>query len=219
MAVSTIVLTPKGQAKIQAAIRAAAEAAQIGVARTMIELRAEVASRAPSSEEEARMLSRGVNTNMAGGLGFGIGVIGTPEGGRFIREGGMTSVREAIMEEPIKTMRIFDRMIGGIGSPEYINSRTGFSWLTRRRGIQGPTLPFNRAYVQALENGGLVWLVVPRPDNARGRLEPEPRITARAMLKTLPPQRMYRSTLYARQTAIKRELGNAIREAFGEGKV
>lgn len=214
--VGQFVLTPKGQEKLRAAMQRAAEAAQINLAREMQLLRSEVAARAPSSEEEGRLLSRGVNTNQAGGIGFGLGLIGTPEGGRFIRQGEMISLREAIQTEPIKTVRRIDRMLAGIGDPDFINARTGFYWQTRSRGIQGPTLPFNRAYLQALENGGLVWIVVPRPENRRGRLEPEPGVTARSMVKTLPPQRMYRGTLFARQAEVRQRLGTAIRSAVRE---
>lgn len=211
--VSAITLTAKGLKKLRDAMQAAAEAAQIGVFREMQGLRAEVASRAPSSEEEGVLLSRGVNTNQAGGIGFGIGLIGTPEGGRFIRQGEMVSIREAIGQEPIKTRRQLDRIMAGIGDPTTINAKTGFFWNTRKRGIQGPTLPFNRAYVQALENGGLVWRVVPRPENRRNRLEPEDGVTVRAMVKTIPPQRMYRGTLYDRQADVRDRLLAGIRSA------
>ncbi len=219
MPVGAITLTPAGLAKIKAAVDAAAQAAQIGVARTVIALRSEVAARAPSSEEEARLLSRGTATSFGPGFGMGSGIVGTPEEGRFIRQGEMVSLREAITSEPISTIRRLDRILGGIGSASYLNARTGFFWRTRRRGIQGPTLPFNRAYVQALENGGAIWTVIPRPDNRTRVLEPEPGVIASVMVKVLPPRRMFRGALTARGAGIKQELGASIRQAFRERTV
>src|SRR6185295_18196799 len=176
--VSAITLTAKGLKKLQDAMQAAAEAAQIGLAREMQGLRAEVSLRAPSSDEEAVMLSEGIAQNIAGGNVFQGGYVGTPDGGRFMRLGQMVPIREAIYSEPIRTRRQLDRIVAGIGDPDWINARTGFSWDTRKRGVQGPTLPFNRAYVQALERGGASWVVVPRPDNRgprglSGSLEPD----------------------------------------------
>jgi hypothetical protein len=217
MALGGLLLTPKGQRKIQAALQAAAQAAQIGVAREVQGLRAEAARRAPSSEDEARLLSRGVAQGNMGGLGFGLGIFGTPEGGRFLRQGGQVSLREAIVTEPIQTQRKFDRIVAGIGSPGRINARTGFYWATGRRGIQGPTEPFNRAYLQAVENGGLVWTVRPRPDNRRGLLEPEPGRLTRQMLKTIPPFRMYSGAFGNRKAGIKERLIQAIRTEVRRG--
>jgi hypothetical protein len=217
VAVSAITLTPKGQAKIQAAIRAATEALQIGLAREMQLLRTEVSLRAPSSEEEAVMLSEGIAANIAGGNVFSGGYVGTPDGGRFQRLGAMIPIREAIYSEPLQTRRQLDRMVAGIGSPAWINARTGFSWDTRKRGVQGPTLPFNQAYVQALENGG-VWVVVPRPENRGprglpGSLEPEEGLLTRRMVKTLQPRRMYASTLVARSGQLRNTLRAAVQQA------
>lgn len=214
----TLTLTAAGQAKIQAAMRAAAEAAQIGLAREMQGLRTEVSLRAPSSDEEAVMLSEGIAQNLAGGNVFAGGYVGTPDGGRFIRQGDMVPIREAIYSEPIRTSRQIDRIFAGIGNPEWINARTGFSWDTRKRGVQGPTLPFNRAYVQTLENGGASWVVVPRPENRGprgipGSLEPEDGVLTRKMVKTLQPRRMYSSTLFARRTEVSRRLFSGIRNA------
>jgi hypothetical protein len=195
-------LTPKGQQKLQAAINAAAQAAQIWAAREAQTLRAEAARRAPSAEEEAELLSRGVSPTS--------GVLGTPEGGRFVRQGGQTSLREAIATDPIRTRRQIDRITAGIGNVARINTLTGFYWGTRRRGIQGPTEPFNRAYLQAVENGGAIWVVVPRPDNRSGRLEPEPDRVTRQMIKTMPPFRMYSGALGANRSGMVTRLREAM---------
>lgn len=221
MAVGAIVLTPSGQAKIRRAVDAAGQALQVGLAREMQLMRAEASLRAPSSEEEAYLLSRGQATSLAGGNLIASGEVGTPDGGRFIRQGTMVPVREAIGQEPISTGRRFDRIVAGIGNPEWINARTGFSWDTRKRGVQGPTLPFNRAYIQTLENGGAAWIVVPRSDNRGprglpGALEPEEGMLTRQMVKTLQPRRIYASTLLARTAALRQNLLSAVREAVKE---
>lgn len=202
-------------------MRAAAEAVQIGLAREMLELRTEVSMRAPSSEQEAKLLSEGIVQNIAGGNVFSGGYVGTPDGGRFQRLGDQIPIREAIYTEPIRTSRSFDKLMAGIGNPEWINARTGFSWDTRKRGVQGPTFPFNRAYVQTLENGGASWVVVPRPDNVAARglpgaLEPEDGLLTRKMVKTLQPRRMYASALVARRGTVSRNIFEAVKKAVRE---
>jgi hypothetical protein len=145
------------------------------------------AKNAPAPEVEGRLLSRGV----AEGGRLSGATIGTPEGGRFLRES-FVSVQEAIATDPVITERTAGPatlVVARTGNPAIINAKTGFFWRTRKRGIQGPTYPFNRAYVQALENGGAVWVVVPR-QGTRG-LEPEPGVLAKRMVKTLPPYQMY----------------------------
>lgn len=207
-----IALTVKGQQKLQAAIAAAAQAAEIWAAREVQGLRAEAAQRAPSSEEEAELLSRGISPTK--------GVLGTPDEGRFIRQGGQTSLREAIATDPIRTRSRLDRITAGIGNATRINTLTGFYWATRSsrfalgggRGIQGPTEPFNRAYLQAVENGGGVWVVTPRPDNRKGLLEPEPGRITKQMLKTMPPFRMYSGALGSRREGMKARLIAAVRQ-------
>lgn len=223
--VSQIVLTPQGQAKLARAIRAVGDAIQIGLAREMQALRAAAAARAPSPDEEAQLLSRGVSTNQPGGNVTASGEIGTPDGGRFIKVGDMLPLREAMADERIRTVRQLDQFFAGIGDPETLNARTGFSWATRRRGIQGPTLPFNRAYVQAMERGG-VWIVKPRPENrsfgnattgfVQGNLEPEDGVYTREMVKTLPPRRMYAGTLFDRAAQIRRDILGAAKTAVQE---
>lgn len=217
MAVGTIVLTPKGQQKLQDAIQAVAEATQIALAREMQTLRERVAERTPSSEEEAEILSRGVIEGAVKGrsiadLQFRAGFVGTPEGGRFIRQGEQLSLREAILTDPILVTRQFDRMIAAIGNANRINLLTGFYWNTRKRGIQGPTLPFNQAYVQAMEDGGLVWTVVPRPGTKA--LEPEPGVLARRMRKTVGPYRMFKGALFAGQAGLSDRVRAGIRAAM-----
>ena len=162
------------------------------------------------------MLSRGVveggvKGRSLAGLQFRQGFIGTPEGERFIRQGEQVSLREAIVTDPLRTTRRLDLMLAGIGDTKRINRLTGFFWNTRKRGIQGPTLPFNEAYVQAMEDGGLIWTVVPRP-GTKG-LEPEPGIVAQRMRKTVGPYRMFRGTLFSRQAGMRERLMAQIRSA------
>lgn len=217
---SQIVLTPKGEAKLRAFVNATAQAAQSFLAFKMASLRSEVALRAPSSEIEAQALSQGtvegapVKGRTIEQIQFQLGLVGTPDGGRFIRQGDQVSLREAIATDPVVTRRQLDVMTAGIGDASRINRLTGFYWNTRKRGIQGPTLPFNGAYVQAMEDGGVIWTVVPRPGTRA--LEPEPGVLAQQMRKTVGPYRMFRGTLFNRADEIRREFAEAIRDRVSE---
>ena len=207
MAVGTLTLTAQGRAKLARFLVAVRQEASAAVGYAAVELKSAVADAAPSPEEEGRLLSEGVGVS-----GGGLAAFGTPEGGRFLRQGTMVSLREAIQSDPLESKAVTpDRFVAGFGSPTRINAKTGFSWQTRRRGIQGPTLPFNQAYVQALENGGVIWKVVPRPGTRI--LEPEPGRFAREMYKTLAPRRMFRGTLFLRQTRLKARMAAEIRQA------
>lgn len=136
------------------------------------------------------MLSRGVPTDWVFSRDRSAGpLIGTPEGGRFVRTTEL-SLREAIATDAIVVHRRSPTQVAvGTGSPEAINAKTGFRWNTRRRGLQGPTFPFNFAWVQAVEDGGAVWVVVPRAGNRF--LEPEPGVLTNRMVKTVQPHRMF----------------------------
>ena len=59
---------------------------------------------------------------------------------------------------------------------------------TKSRGLVGPTLPFNKNLIGALENGGL-WVVEPRTDKL---LNPQPGLYTERMVKTLQPIGMFR---------------------------
>lgn len=202
---ATLRLTADGQRKIEAAIQAATSALARGSAREVRRARQVAAANAPSPEVEARLLSRGAAEGGFGRQGPAGPNVGTPEGGRFLRES-MLSVQEAIATDPVITERTLGPaaiVVARTGNPTIINAKTGFFWRTRKRGIQGPTYPFNRAYVQALENGGAVWVVVPR--SGTKALEPEPGVLARRMVKTLPPYQMYsRAAIAVQREALLR---------------
>jgi hypothetical protein len=206
-----IVLTATGRAKIDRFLTAIRQAASTAVLEAATALKPAVVAVTPSPEDEARMLSRGFGGSGIRGVQQSVGFFGTPDGGRFIREGSMVSLRAAIEREPVEAVLKGDVVTAGFGSPARINPITGFSWGTRRRGVQGPTLPFNGAYVQAMENGGLVWTVVPRAGTKA--LEPEPGRIAFRMLKTVGPQRMFRGTLFMRQSQIASRVGASLRAA------
>jgi len=223
---SSLALTAAGKAKVDRFLSRVQAAAEAFVVDTVIRLREDVIAQTPSETEEAQMLSQGTDARNAVGSGLteaqqrrnlsgsrdrAIGLLGTPEGGRFLRQEGMVSMRTAISEDPIDYQVLGDISFAGTGSPTRINARTGFSWQTRSRGIQGPTFPFNYAYLQALEFGGLVWTVIPRPGTKA--LEPEPKRISFRMLKTLQPRRMYRGTLFARQELVRTAFMGRLREA------
>lgn len=200
------VLTPQGRRKIEAVTLAVRQALERGLAFEALAMRAAAAALAPSPDDEAKLLSMG----RAAGGAFSGQILGTPEGGRFQRLGGQISLREAIATDPIQIRRGL-RVLVGTGAPATINARTGFFWQTRKRGLQGPTEPFNRAYVQAVENGGVVWTVVPR--DSRRSLEPEDSVFVRTMTKTMPPFQMFRRAVAGRREAARARLRATVRKA------
>jgi hypothetical protein len=201
------VLTPKGRRKIDAVLGAVRQSLERGLAFELLEMRSVAAATAPNSEEEARLLSTGV---AQGGV-FSGQQLGTPDRGRFLRQAGQVSLREAIATDPIVLRTEEGGVRAGTGNPAQINARTGFFWRTRRRGTQGPTEPFNLAYVQAVENGGVVWTVVPR--DPQRLLEPEDSVLVRQMAKTMPPFQMFRRTLAARRGPARTRLAATVRKA------
>lgn len=218
---SMMLVTPKGQQKL-AAIRAAIERAMTrGLAREVRRMRPVAAAAAPDADVEARLLSMGVGADAPQGGGMGLAGVqmGTPEGGRFVREGGQVPLRTAIAEDEVRVWRVSPtQVVAGTGNAQEINARTGFSWYTRHRGLQGPTFPFNHGYLEAVEDGGALWIVVPRPGT--GALEPEPGVFARRMVKTMPAFQPYRRA-YLRQRAIafdhlRQDVIQAVREVGRE---
>jgi len=192
-----LVLTETGRQKLISVALAARAASEEGLRQAMIGGRAVAAAAAPSPEDEARLLSQGLAEGTVRDV-FSSGgtIVGTNEEGRFLRmqgpAAGMMSTREAILDDPVVITSGRDQVRGTTGRAERINAITGFSWITRRRGLQGPTFPFNRRLLQAWEWGGAVWRVVPRPENRSRMLEPEPGLAVRAMTKTVLPRGMFR---------------------------
>jgi hypothetical protein len=208
-------LTAIGRQKLERVQVAVREALEITLAREVIAARAIAASFAPSPDEEAALLSRGV---AQGGL-FAGKIVGTPgddsfvsKGStRFMRLGTMLSLREAILTDPLATETTGARILVGTGASRRINARTGFFWRTRKRGVRGPSFPFNLAYVEAVENGGVYWRVVPRGPNTS--LEPEPFVFTPEMIKTMKPFGMFRRARFQRAPAIRVAVGEAARGA------
>lgn len=181
-----LVLTPKGQTKLANVINAALGSSRAGVVLLTTEARRRATQFAPSPGEEAEILSRGVAHDVIRGGGGGI--VGTKEDGRFLKQGADVWLQDAIATDPIEIQDQGLRIYGRTGRPSRINSRASFHWSTRRRGMQGPTFPFNRALVESFEYGG-VWIVDPRPGGHA--LEPEDNLITRLMTKTIPPRQMY----------------------------
>lgn len=178
-------ITSKGLAKFQSFKALIRVEAQSSIIKGVGVLRANAASRAPGQREEAELVSQGA----PGGAGKypGGGIVGIPDGGRHIPEG--PGVRTAILDSPIEVAPIPTGSVAWTGSAERINRAADFSWNTATRGRQGPTQPFNRNFLMALEEGG-VWIVVPR---TRALLNPEPGVTAGIMGKTIKPRHMFSS--------------------------
>ena len=141
----------------------------------------EVKRNCPTPEEEIRILTRGIGAH---------GESGTGSDNRFIRgRDGVDGVPivDAIGEEmPI--------LVGNgvrFGNARRMNERTIFGW--RRRmlvnhrlefGEVRTTEPFNHRYLEAMEEGGTTWIVVPRPGTTY--LNPEGFIRETAMVKQTP---------------------------------
>jgi hypothetical protein len=172
-------LTAKGRKKLQDAQRVARQALQTRLRIEALATKKLAAAFAPSEAEEAELLSRGESVETGQ-------VVGTPSGGRFER-GGYASLGAAIEEDDITMLARGPVVVAETGHPSRINERTGFYWGTRSRGRQGPTLPFDEHYVEAMEFGG-IWIVIPR---GPWGLEPEDGFTTMRMDKTLPPRRMF----------------------------
>lgn len=199
------ILTERGRRKLQSVKAAARQAAARVIAQEIQKVREMAAAGAPDPASEAIVLSSGQAQQ---GI-FAGQTVGTPEGDRFIRLGGQMSLREAILTDPVTTRVTRGRVVFSTGNMALINTKTGFFWATRKRGIQGPTLPFNAAYVQAVEDGGVVWTVVPRPGTRS--LEPEPGVFTQQMAKTVRPYGMFRRALATRDPQMRSSLRAQVR--------
>lgn len=194
----TLALTPKGDRKLTAVLDSVMRTLRTRVPGEVGRARAVAAVNAPSPAVEAELLSKGQSDQ---------GVVGTPDDGRFIKNG-MVPVQVAIASDPVDLEETADRVVASTGRPSRINLRTGFSWQTRRRGEQGPTLPFNGNLVQALEDGG-TWVVTPRPGTRS--LEPQPNVFTQRVVKTLPPFRMYAQARAQRALPATLAIGEAVK--------
>lgn len=200
----TLTMTPKGRQKMAKILAAAIQGGQLGLQDSAATMRTTASMLAPSPDEEATLLSVGAPE----GDFFGSATIGTPEGGRFLRAGTMVPVREAIVTDPILVERLSGNMVwASTGVPERINARTAFWWMTRRRGVQGPSYPYENRWLEALEEGG-AWDVVPRGD---WLLEPEPGVTATRMHKTVSPRHMYTRARVQHRAAARAAIIGAVR--------
>ena len=175
-----VTVTPRGQRRLREAERVITAAMERSMRRAATEYKRILASTMPDPEEEAQLLSEGI----AFGNRIGSqGMVGTPDDDRFLKVG-MLSLRAAIMASPITVTVTGPQITITTAADQDINRRSGFSWATRRRGIVGPTLPFNRRLMQAMNDGG-VWEVRRRTENM---LNPEDDVYTPRMIKTLPPR-------------------------------
>lgn len=205
-------LTARGEAKFRRWQEAIVHGSMDGASNAAEVINRAAAAIAPSPEEEAELLSAGEITGGKTSQGPGGGRRGIPGFGRFLRMAGMVPLKEAILEETPRVKLDGETAVASIGFAEQLNRKTGFFWNTKRRGIQGPTFPFNFAYVQALEYGGAIWVVTPRPGGHL--LEPEPGLATPLMTKTLPPRRMYGTAADSARPAARAAALNRIRAAF-----
>jgi hypothetical protein len=219
---ASIRITSAGNAKLKAILEAARKAGAKELYESTLEARKVAAATAPSPEEEARMVSIGTPDDLIAGRraagrdlrGFASsGLVGTNEGGRYIWAEGTMPIQKAIAEDPVAMKLGSDEIRATTGHAKLINQATGFSWITRHRGLQGPTRPFNKRFLEALEFGG-VWQVKPRRDNKQGLLEPEDGLLTTGMTKTVGPHGMYHNArifMEGRRIAIMNAIRAAVR--------
>lgn len=114
-------LTAQGKAKIRKAIRVAkgisAYALQYGINTFVKE---KIAQYAPSIQDEARIISRGMTA---------YGMRGLSSGNRFFKDD-FVSVREAIIQQKAIIKKKGDKILAEFGNPDWINPRIGFKWRT-----------------------------------------------------------------------------------------
>lgn len=184
-------ITASGKKKlkaIEAAVNGATERALRDGAR---EYKQVLAAAMPDDEEEAQLLSQGsalafTRSKTGRHQWRQRSRVGTPDGGRFLKIGGMLPLREAILVSSVTVTKTGPRtMTMTTARDAEINARSGFFWETANRGVQGPTLPFNRNLMQAMNDGG-VWEVQPRTTRL---LNPEDGVVTPLMIKTLQPRR------------------------------
>jgi hypothetical protein len=203
---SSIKLTETGKRKIARAQKAVLRGMKAGLLATIPEYKRRLARASPSATEEAQLLSVGEVTSVRSAAAGGI--VGTPAGGRFQRRSPMMSLRNAIAESEVTTKTTGDRISVTTCRAAELNAKTGFSWRTRKRGIQGPTKPFYARYVQALNDGG-VWVVFPRTP---ALLNPQPGVLVTEITKTLQPRQMFQTARAGIRDKMRANVDKAVKQ-------
>lgn len=133
----------------------------------------EVKLRCPSEEEEAWLISMDTQG------------VGTPEGGRFLRDGteskGMSAIQAVDLEKP----QVFGNIIT-FGNKKDLNNRTVFSWYNST--YEEIRTAATWIYMETLEWGG-TWTV--RPQSGTKALYPEEGIFRSQMTKSIDPHLMF----------------------------
>ena len=200
-------LTPNGRAKLARLANAATNALAQSLPEALRLLKDVVVENTPTEEEEGVLISAGTPQGLTRRVGTQDGPDGVPDGGRFFRQAGMKSLREAISESPIAQL---GPLRFGTCSAAQIDAVTGFFWNTKRApGVEGPSLPFDQNYVRAMEFGG-DWLVVPR---TAALLNPSPGLVTERMRKTLQPIGMFRKARIEGRATVVTFVERAVREA------
>lgn len=124
---------------------------------------------------------------------------------------------EIIRKAPAKMIGFVGNVCWGVASPaSFINEKARFTYM-RSSGGTFEANPFGGKYIEAVEQGGQ-WLVLPRLDNRRGVLQPEPRLLARSMIKTVPPKQPYAVTIFSKRKDLSAMAKNIIFSLIkGEG--
>ncbi|MFA6006080.1 MAG: hypothetical protein WC775_06405 [Patescibacteria group bacterium] len=152
----------------------------------------EVKMRCPSEAEEAWLISMDTQG------------VGTPEGGRFLRDGsesqGMSAVQAVELEKP----QVIGNMVT-FGNIQNLNRRTVFSWYNRK--FEEIRTAATWIYMEILEWGG-TWTV--RPQAGTKALHPEDGVFRSQMSKSIDPHLMF--TQGAHGTRSVEQLLTKIRE-------
>jgi hypothetical protein len=152
----------------------------------------EVKMRCPSEEEERWLIS----TDTEG--------IGTPEGGRFLRDGSESQGMPVIQAVELEKPQVFGNTVL-FGSKRDLNRRTVFSWYNRK--FEEIRTAAAWIYMEILEWGG-TWTV--RPQSGTPLLYPEDGVAMKQMSKSIDPHLMF--TQGAHGTRSVEQLLTKIRE-------
>lgn len=167
-----------------------------------------IVSSAPTPAEEEKELSQG--------MAPGVGLVGTPQNGRFFKDGLQRYVQVALAEEPVNISISGDFIQAKYGNTRNINIKIGFSWDVK--GSRRSTLyRENSAWgnlIQMWEDGGS-YIVY-----ARGNydLNPQFGVYTPIMLKNISGRKMVKNSYMSSREILKkniaRDIKNAVRRNF-----
>lgn len=217
--------TGRFQRKLDMAMASARKGAQVACeqgARTIRDEVAEFLERVYSTETEEKTLMAGWIAQGVGSAHGQFGRVGTAEGGRMtdftplhriIRECRVDTISETVAGGQVAAGR--GLMLGGnyvsaqACNVNEINERAKFKYdRSKQKGLEAN--PFHGRYIQSVIEGG-VWNVVPRADNPRGVLHPQPGVLAGEMIKQVNPTHAFETTIRKCRSKVVMEMAFTIK--------